>query len=90
MPAPEGRGVDGDGDGDTQSVLVVFAGSGEADSTLARSLRARGLGVVEIDVALGGSDHDVLRDDVAATLLEQIRQGRYAAVFAAPPCSSFS
>ena len=50
-------------------VLVVFAGGGLADSNLARSLAARGMRAVTIDVALGGEDHDVTRGEVAETLI---------------------
>eukprot|EP00965_Chrysotila_dentata_P242214 6204759-Pleurochrysis_carterae.AAC.1 len=71
-------------------VLVVFAGTGVADSTLARSLRELGAGATEIDIAAGGRDHDVLRSEVADTLLAWVRRGDFTAVFAAPPCSSFS
>eukprot|EP00965_Chrysotila_dentata_P032495 1082789-Pleurochrysis_carterae.AAC.1 len=53
-------------------------------------MRARGLHAAEVDIAQGGADHDVLRSEVADTLLRRVRQGRYTAVFAAPPCSSFS
>eukprot|EP00965_Chrysotila_dentata_P074078 2446793-Pleurochrysis_carterae.AAC.1 len=47
----EGAGAGaGDGpQGPAGPVLVVFAGAGTADSTLARSLRARGADVTEID-----------------------------------------
>eukprot|EP00965_Chrysotila_dentata_P054067 1794332-Pleurochrysis_carterae.AAC.1 len=63
-PAARDRGPDG-------HVLVVFAGSGAADSTLARSLRARGIGATEVDIAQGGADHDVLRDEVGGALLRE-------------------
>eukprot|EP00965_Chrysotila_dentata_P003863 126312-Pleurochrysis_carterae.AAC.1 len=71
-------------------VLVVFAGDGTAESTLPKALRARGCEVAAVDVALGGEDHNVLRAAVARRLLEETRAGRFTAVFAAPPCSSFS
>eukprot|EP00965_Chrysotila_dentata_P184560 6092625-Pleurochrysis_carterae.AAC.1 len=41
-------------------------------------------------MALGGGEHDVRRPSVAALLLGRVRAGRFAAVFAAPPCLSFS
>eukprot|EP00965_Chrysotila_dentata_P071367 2358703-Pleurochrysis_carterae.AAC.1 len=43
-----------------------------------------------IDLALGRTDHDVLREDVASRLLGWVGEGRFGAVFLAPPCSSFS
>eukprot|EP00965_Chrysotila_dentata_P088062 2907108-Pleurochrysis_carterae.AAC.1 len=46
--------------------------------------------VVAVDTARGGADHDVLRPEVAARLLGWVRSGRFAVVFAAPPCASFS
>eukprot|EP00965_Chrysotila_dentata_P063111 2091183-Pleurochrysis_carterae.AAC.1 len=43
-----------------------------------------------VDVALGGAEHDVLREHVAARLLGWVGSGKFRAVFVAPPCSSFS
>eukprot|EP00965_Chrysotila_dentata_P124735 4123817-Pleurochrysis_carterae.AAC.1 len=73
-----------------EGVLVVFAGDGRAESTLPGELAARGVGVIAIDVALGGEEHDVRRPPEAASLLGRVRAGRFTAVFAAPPCLSFS
>eukprot|EP00965_Chrysotila_dentata_P115820 3828511-Pleurochrysis_carterae.AAC.3 len=53
-------------------------------------MRARGARVVTIDTAVGGADHDLARYEVAETVLGWVRAGRFDAVFAAPPCASFS
>eukprot|EP00965_Chrysotila_dentata_P171947 5674614-Pleurochrysis_carterae.AAC.1 len=45
---------------------------------------------MDIDIAVGGAAHDVLRADVAARLLGCMREGRFRALFVDPPCSSFS
>ena len=43
-----------------------------------------------IDTKLGGGEHNVLQHRLSATLLYRIETGEFDAVFAAPPCSSFS
>ena len=72
------------------SFLVLFAGGGDELSWLPRALRARGHRVQAIDTKLGGGEHDVLRNPLSDSLLHRIEQGEFDAVFAAPPCSSFS
>eukprot|EP00965_Chrysotila_dentata_P177422 5859629-Pleurochrysis_carterae.AAC.1 len=57
--------------------------------TIASELEARGADVTAIDVRTGCPDHDVTSDEVA-TRMAWVRDHRFDAVFAAPPCSSFS
>ena len=71
-------------------VLVLFAGDGEAESTLPGELRVLGHRVEAIDTKTGGTSHDVLRPEVAARILAGLRSRRYAAVFIATPCCSYS
>eukprot|EP00965_Chrysotila_dentata_P031435 1047653-Pleurochrysis_carterae.AAC.1 len=87
---PPGAGTPGHGGQRARRVLVVFAGDGTAESTLPTELRARGAHAEAIDIALGGTEHDVLRPEVARRLLRAVSAGAYDAVFAAPPCASFS
>ena len=71
-------------------VLVLFAGPCEAESHLPGHLRAAGCVVHAVDTKLGGASHDVLRSSVGTPILEDVRAGRYDAVFVATPCSSYS
>ena len=70
--------------------LILFAGDGAVWHALPRLLREAGHSVTAIDTKLGGAAHDVLRGGLAQRLLRAIAEGEYDAVFAAPPCSSFS
>ena len=38
----------------------------------------------------GGADHDLLNDAYFVSLLKLIQSGHYRAIFAAPPCSTYS
>lgn len=71
-------------------MLVLFAGPRDRADSLEAYLRALGLRVVAIDTKIGGGDHDVGRRDVRERLLARARNGEFIAVFAAPPCKSFS
>ena len=70
--------------------LVVFAGPGERPDGLAAYLRSFGWRVVEVDILIGAEAHDVTSHVVAATLITRTANGEFAAVFLAPPCSSYS
>ena len=73
-----------------RSVLILFSGPAGRDDGLAASIRREGLTAVEVDVLIGGQHHDLSRAGVANQVLADIAAGSYCAVFAAPPCSSFS
>lgn len=70
--------------------LVLFAGPGEKANRLAAFLAAVGFDTVEVDIKIGGSDHDVMRPDTRELILVLARAGRFDVVIAAPPCQSFS
>ena len=71
-------------------VLILFAGPGKDLRRLAVFLREAGVDVVEMDLLLGGEAHDVTRAEVFEPLMRRIAMGDFAAVFAAPPCATFS
>ena len=77
----------------SQRVLVLFSGSYRRPDGIAAFLTRRGLGVDMIDsdvVNGGGNPHDILNDAFFADLYDRVRRGDYIAVFAAPPCSTYS
>eukprot|EP00965_Chrysotila_dentata_P253529 6211289-Pleurochrysis_carterae.AAC.2 len=43
-----------------------------------------------LDTRIGGRDHDLARTEVTEEVLRWVRERRFDAVFAAPPCESFS
>ena len=69
---------------------MLFAGGGEDEHWLPRRLRAAGHSVLALDTKLGGVTHDVLRPELADLILQLVASGAFDAIFAAPPCSSFS
>ena len=71
-------------------IAVIFAGDCAAYSCLVRKLRRVGHVVTAIDSKIGGHNHDVGREAVAAHLVRLIEAGHFDAVFLAPPCRSFS
>ena len=73
-----------------RAVLVVFSGPLDRPDGFAAELRQFGLEVVEYDKAGGGSSHDIRRDDVLASILRDVRQRRFCAVFLGVPCSTYS
>ena len=66
--------------------LIVCSGFGP----LGHALRNSGWLVDEIDIRLGGAQHDLLTERVRADVLHRIAAGRYHYVHCSPPCSSFS
>ena len=74
-------------------ILVLFSGDYNRPDGLGAFLRLCGFDVtmVDSDAKRGGdSDHDILNDRFFHALLARIRSGQYYAIFAAPPCSTFS
>ena len=71
-------------------VLILFAGPGGRDDSLAAFFRLTGAHVDEVDTKIGGVEHDLTRTHVSDLWINRIVAGDYDAVFAAPPCSSYS
>ena len=72
------------------AALVLFSGPADRPDGLPAMLRRAGLTVVEIDVKVGGVDHDLTRPEVAAQLLARVAAGEFDVVFIGTPCESFS
>ena len=71
-------------------VLLLYAGSGASECALQHLLRAAGHSVLAIDIEQGGAAHDVSRQAVRSRIRALVAAGVFDAVFAAPPCKSFS
>ena len=82
------------GDRPVQSrrVLILFSGPYDRPDGIATFLRRRGVEVDLIDSGIkgGGGEHDILNDALFIDLHDRIRAGYYFAIFAAPPCSTYS
>ena len=77
----------------SRTVLVLFSGSYSRPDGLAAFLARYGLScvMVDSDTANGGDEaDDILRDSFYESLLQRCHAGEFFAVFAAPPCSTFS
>ena len=77
----------------SDKVLVLFSGPYQRPDGLGAFLRQQGFDVTLVDSdAQHGGDvaHDLLNDRFYRALRTRIRKGHYFAVFAAPPCSTFS
>ena len=72
------------------SVLILFSGPTGRQTSLAAYLRRLGCWVEEVDIRIDPAGHDLTRVEVRNHYLRRIAAGVYDAVFAAPPCSSFS
>ena len=91
-------GADGHGEAaaaarTSDKVLVLFSGPYQRPDGLGAFLRQQGFDVTLVDSdAQHGGDvaHDLLNDRFYRALRTRIRKGHYFAVFAAPPCSTFS
>ena len=70
--------------------LVLFAGPPDRRDGLPAYLRRLGFEVDAIDTKIGGAAHDVTDQEVTDKLMAAATAGRYAFVFAAPPCQSYS
>ena len=73
-------------------ILNMFSGEYNRPDGLTAALRKRGYVVEELDNSKkgGGYDGDLLNDTVYNTILGHALKGKYRAVYAAPPCSTFS
>ena len=80
--------------GQNESLLVLnlFSGPYERTDGLTAALKERGYLTQEFDNAssAGGPAHDILKDSFFQHLLTNARQKKYRAIYAAPPCSTFS
>ena len=74
-------------------VLVLFSGPYARPDGLTAFLRARGIEVDQYDCDAkhgGGDDANILNDAFFTSIFNLVRNGHYAAVFTAPPCSTYS
>ena len=74
-------------------VLLLFSGPYRRPDGLAAILTAKGFEVDQIDsdkLDGGGDSHNLLNDVFFTELHTKLRNGYYTAVFAAPPCSTYS
>ena len=77
----------------SKKVLVLFSGPQRRPDGLAVFLKQLGYETVLIDsdpVTGGGNGEDILSDSVFEKLLSRVLSGEFVAIFAAPPCSTFS
>ena len=76
-----------------KDVLVLFSGDYKRPDGLGAFLTLCGLNatLVDNDAKRGGdTTHDLMNDRFFHELLTRVKSGRYFAIFAAPPCSTFS
>ena len=77
----------------SRRVLLLFSGPYARPDGIAAFLQRLGLDVDMIDSCSstgGGKKDDLLDDTVYTNLLRRAQRGSYVAIFAAPPCSTFS
>ena len=76
----------------SRQVLVLFSGDYARPDGLSAFLSQLGLNAVLVDndPVKGDARHDILDDSFFHALLERVRSGEFCAIFAAPPCSTFS
>jgi hypothetical protein len=75
---------------DAPRVLVLFAGPDEREDSLAFFLACLGLRALCVDICIGGASHDMARLDVVDLFKRRIVAREFVAIFAAPPCQSYS
>ena len=77
---------------DSKHVLILFSGPYRRPDGLAAFLRQQGLHVtlLDNDKTHGNAADDITDDKVFEDILLRIKNGHYLAIFAAPPCSTFS
>jgi len=73
-------------------VLILFSGPYARPDGLVAFLQRLGLEVVPVDNDPNGGDrtHDILDNEFYSSLLRRSQRGEFIAIWAAPPCSSFS
>ena len=77
----------------SRRVLLLFSGPHRRPDGIAAFLKQLGYEAVLVDADPehgGGSDEDILEDSVFNKLLDRVKSGEFLAIFAAPPCSTFS
>ncbi|MGZ0213958.1 MAG: hypothetical protein ACKVI4_15900, partial [Actinomycetales bacterium] len=77
----------------SRRILILFSGPYNRPDGLAAHLNKLGFETTMLDNdpdSGGGQAGDILNDDVNNTLLRRTAAGEFFAVFAAPPCSTFS
>ena len=68
--------------------LYLFAGI-QRKSDVASFLRQGNWEVVELDI-LRNQNHDLMKSRLRQRIMEQVRSGKFDAIVASPPCSTFS
>ena len=77
----------------SKRVLILFSGSYSRPDGLGAYLTKLGLEAVMVDndgKRGGNNSHDLLDDSFYRKLLERVESGEFCAIFAAPPCGTFS
>eukprot|EP00965_Chrysotila_dentata_P078823 2599534-Pleurochrysis_carterae.AAC.1 len=77
----------------SRRVLILFSGPFSRPDGMSSFLTQHGLTTDCIDNCAkdgGGNAHNILVNSVYERLLQRCADGYYMAVFASPPCSSFS
>ena len=77
----------------SKRVLVLFSGPYNRPDGLIAFLQRFGLSVFPIDNNErngGNKNHDLLNDQFFERLLRSVQRGEFLAIYAAPPCSTFS
>ena len=72
---------------------MLFSGPYERPDGITAFLRAKGIEVDQYDCDAkngGGESADILNDAFFTSLFNLVRNGHYAAIFTAPPCSTYS
>ena len=70
-------------------VLIICSGPSTNENNLQKYLQQLGMDVVAFDI-IDGIHMDITDDSVWDPLFADIRNGKFAAVVASPPCSTFS
>jgi hypothetical protein len=68
--------------------VIIFSGAPGQPVSLSNLLRSLGWTVLDFDLLVGGSEHDILLDGPAATIAKAAEQAHF--VWLAPPCSPYS
>ena len=76
----------------SRKVLILFSGSYARHDSMRAALARRGFDVeiVDNDAIYGNPDDDFLDTAFFNDLLQRVSQGEFFAIFAGPPCSTFS